>query len=165
MFKSKFEVIHWRKIANYTFWVLIPWVIFVIGWRFFFSTPKRILVSFFSLFNFYADSDVQKQVWSYTFARNCKFYILGDFDMSHFRHFLSHFLSTFIGILKSSKFTKSISASKLISLELASQKNEPSSFNEPDKILGLTVEGKTASLFKNRIWLHTWSKFKVNTNY
>ena len=54
-------------------------------------------------------------------------------------------------ILKSSKFTKSISASKLISLELASQKNEPSSFNEPDKILGLTVEGKTASLFKNRI--------------
>ncbi len=54
-------------------------------------------------------------------------------------------------ILKSSKFTKSTSASKLISLELAGQKNDPSSFDESDKILGLTVEGKTTSLFKNRI--------------
>ena len=54
-------------------------------------------------------------------------------------------------ILKSSKFTKSTSVSKLISLELAGQKNEPSSFDEPDKILGITVEGKTTSLFKNRI--------------
>ena len=54
-------------------------------------------------------------------------------------------------ILKSSKFTKSTSVSKLISLELAGQKNEPSSFDEADKILGITVEGKTTSLFKNRI--------------
>ena len=54
-------------------------------------------------------------------------------------------------ILKSSKFTKSTSAAKLISLELAGQKIQPSSFNEPDKILGITIEGKTASLFKNRI--------------
>ena len=54
-------------------------------------------------------------------------------------------------ILKSSKFTKSTSVSKLISLELAGQKNEPSSFDESDKILGITVEGKTTSLFKNRI--------------
>ena len=54
-------------------------------------------------------------------------------------------------ILKSSKFTKSTSASKLISLELAGQKIQPSSFNEPDKILGITIEGEISSLFKNRI--------------
>ena len=54
-------------------------------------------------------------------------------------------------ILKSSKFTKLTSATKLISLELAGQKIQPSSFNEPDKILGITIEGKTTSLFKNRI--------------
>tara|TARA_B110000285_G_scaffold230823_1_gene298137 strand:- start:2522 stop:4909 length:2388 start_codon:yes stop_codon:yes gene_type:complete len=54
-------------------------------------------------------------------------------------------------ILKSSKFTKTIGVPTLISLEQVREKIQPSFFDESDKILGLTIEGTSPSLFSNKI--------------
>ncbi len=54
-------------------------------------------------------------------------------------------------LLQSSDYTATIGIPAVISLEQASEKIKPNTYNEPSKIVGLLVEGKSNSLFKNRI--------------
>lgn len=54
-------------------------------------------------------------------------------------------------LLQSSDYTATTGIPAVISLEQASEKIQPNTYNEPSKIVGLLVEGKSNSLFKNRI--------------
>ncbi|MGB1454533.1 MAG: gliding motility-associated ABC transporter substrate-binding protein GldG [Flavobacteriaceae bacterium] len=54
-------------------------------------------------------------------------------------------------LLQSSEYTATTGIPAVISLEQASEKIKPNTYNEPSKIVGLLVEGESNSLFKNRI--------------
>jgi len=54
-------------------------------------------------------------------------------------------------LLQSSEYTATTGIPAVISLEQASEKIKPNTYNEPSKIIGLLVEGESNSLFKNRI--------------
>ena len=54
-------------------------------------------------------------------------------------------------LLETSAFTKTIGAPVSLSLEQATKKIQPSTFNERSRILGVLVEGTRKSLFSNRI--------------
>ncbi len=54
-------------------------------------------------------------------------------------------------LLQSSEYTATTGIPAAISLEQASEKIKPNTYNEPSKIVGLLVEGESNSLFKNRI--------------
>ncbi|CAI8295906.1 MAG: Uncharacterised protein [uncultured Bacteroidota bacterium] len=54
-------------------------------------------------------------------------------------------------LLQTSGFTKTAAVPVVISLDQATEKIQPSIYDEPSKILGLLSEGKQKSLFANRI--------------
>ena len=62
-------------------------------------------------------------------------------------------------LLKSSNFIKTSTYPGEISLEQATKKITPSTFNQKSKAIGYLVQGENNSLFKNRI-----KPFKTNTN-
>lgn len=54
-------------------------------------------------------------------------------------------------ILQTSAYTSTAGVPAVITLEEATAKIQPSAYNESEKILGVLIEGKANSLFKNRI--------------
>ena len=68
-------------------------------------------------------------------------------------------------LLQTSAFTKSDGVPSLISLEQATQKIQPSKYNEPSKILGILVEGSKKSLFTNRIRPIDYDEHKEEGNH
>ncbi|MGA0272938.1 MAG: gliding motility-associated ABC transporter substrate-binding protein GldG [Flavobacteriaceae bacterium] len=54
-------------------------------------------------------------------------------------------------LLQSSEYTATTGIPAVISLEQASEKIKPNTYNEPSKIIGLLLKGESNSLFKNRI--------------
>lgn len=54
-------------------------------------------------------------------------------------------------LLKTSDFTRTLPVPAIVNLEQAAQKIQPSQYDESSKILGILIEGKSNSLFSNRI--------------